>query len=106
MMNTVFALALLTMSGNAVAFQQPVTAEEAAEAGAAAGEQAEAGQEGEAVEANADTDAQENYREAARAYSKCRVKARQDGGVSAMASACRTQRTRMLAAKEALKDAN
>jgi hypothetical protein len=114
MVKTFFALALLAMSGTAMAFQeQPALTEETAEAAAPA-EGADAGAKAQpdgadeaAATATADDEQlsdEENYRAAAKALSKCRLNARRDNTPAAAAAACGSQRKRMLAAKEALKE--
>jgi hypothetical protein len=127
MVKTVFALALMASSGTALAYQQqPVPTEEAAEAvdpvvEADAAEQpaadlpvepaadvpAEPAEAEEADEAEAEevqVSAEDDYRAAARAFTKCRQRAHLSGGTAAVAASCATQRKRMLAAKEALRE--
>jgi hypothetical protein len=113
MVKTAFALALLAMSGTALAVQQqPAPAGEAPEAMAPA-EEADAAAEAqpaEAEEATVTADAEEdqmsdkeNYRAAMKALSNCRQNARRDNTPAAAVNACGSQRKRMLAAKEALR---
>jgi hypothetical protein len=115
MVNSVFALALLAMSGSALAYQeQPVATEDAVEATteaedasataetAAPDAPAEPAQAEEPAEDDAASD-QELLRSATRAYSKCRFNAQRSGGMAAVASACASQRKRLQAAKDAVK---
>jgi hypothetical protein len=113
MVKSVFAFALLAMSGTALAFQQqPAPAQEATEVMApaeevdAAAEAQPAEPEDATVEATAEEDQmsdKENYRAAVKALSNCRQNARRDNTPAAAAAACSSQRKRMMAAKETLR---
>jgi hypothetical protein len=112
MMKSVFAFALMAMSGTALAYQQlPAPADDTAEAAVSAEDVDAAGeaQTAEADEAAAAEDQlsdKENYRAAVKAFSKCRANARRDNSPAAAANACTSQRKRMMAAKEVLKGSN
>jgi hypothetical protein len=89
MIRTVCALALLALSGPALAYQQDSTPAE------------------EVVETESDevqVDAREAYRFAAKALTKCRQKARREGGAAAAVSSCAGHRKRMLAAQESMRE--
>jgi hypothetical protein len=114
MVKTVFALALLAMSGTALAVQQqPAPAQEATEVMAPA-EEVDAAADAQAAEAEEATVAptaeedrlsdKENYRAAVKALSRCRQNARRDNTPAAAVNSCGSQRKRMMAAKEALRD--
>jgi hypothetical protein len=106
MLETVFAFALMVTSGTALDFQQgaPPAEETPIVAEAASAVQAQPDPTVEADEAEADISDAENYREAVKAMSKCRQNAYRQGGMAAVKSLCSSQRKRMLAAKEALKE--
>jgi hypothetical protein len=99
MIKTVFALALVAVSGTALAQQQDPAAAEATV-------QAEATVEAEAASDEVQVDVQEAYRFALKAFSKCRQKAQREGGAAAVTSSCGAHRKRMLSAKEAAREKN
>jgi hypothetical protein len=91
MMKTVFAFALVAMSGTALAYQPSTDA------------QVQPAEAEETAAPEAEVDAQGEYRAAAIAFSRCRLNARRDVGPAAAAGRCNASRKRMLAAKEALR---
>lgn len=91
MKKTVFALALMALSGTALAYQP------------ASDTAVETAQTGDASATEVQVDAKEDYRAAVKALGKCRQNARRDNTPAAAANACVAQRKRMLAAKEALR---